>query len=364
MALGERRRPVRITAVTVLVVVAGAAVTWTVIGLGGEGTESAAGPSGPPRGTKVQRTTLTRTETVKGNLGYGDATPVPVAGTSKGTFTWLPAEGASIERGKAVYAIDARKVPLFYGTTPVYRTIKPGDEGKDVAMLERNLSVLGYTGFTVDDAFSDGTADAVRAWQEDLGREQTGTVAKGEVVVASGARRVAEVKAIVGDGAQGAALTWTGTTRKVIVDLEVEHEDLVSKGTRATVELPDGGTVEARVATVGTTATAEETETSGGGTAAKEPTVRVELTVKDQKRLGRHQAAPVDVTLGAESRANVLVVPVTALVALREGGYALEAVGTDGTTRYVKAETGMFAGGLVEVSGAGITEGMTVGAPS
>ena len=58
----------------------------------------------------------------------------------------------------------------------------------------------------------------------------------------------------------------------------------------------------------------------------------------------------------------MLTVPVAALVALAEGGYGVEVV--DGRrTRYVAVETGLFAGGRVEVTGDGLAEGMTVGMP-
>jgi hypothetical protein len=61
-------------------------------------------------------------------------------------------------------------------------------------------------------------------------------------------------------------------------------------------------------------------------------------------------AAPVDVQLTRDAATGVLAVPVRALLALAEGGYALEVV--DGaTTRLVGVETGAFADGYVEVTG-------------
>jgi membrane fusion protein, multidrug efflux system len=63
------------------------------------------------------------------------------------------------------------------------------------------------------------------------------------------------------------------------------------------------------------------------------------------------------------ARTHVLTVPVAALLALAEGGYGVQVV-EGATTRIVAVETGLFAGGRVEVSGAGISEGMTVGMPS
>lgn len=67
--------------------------------------------------------------------------------------------------------------------------------------------------------------------------------------------------------------------------------------------------------------------------------------------------------LKAESREDVLAVPVNALLAQQGGGYAVEVTGADGTTRRKPVTLGMFADGKVEVSGKGIKEGLDVGVP-
>ncbi|MEU7575991.1 peptidoglycan-binding protein [Streptomyces sp. NPDC041068] len=387
----RKRRPLRtsliVLAATAVAAAAGLAATGT---LGGDGDESgAAAPSGPPATAKVERTTLTDSETVDGNLGYGDAAtveaPAAAAGTgsdqssgggqpaqddaSGGTVTWLPEDGAVLKRGDTVYRVDQKKIPLLYGSFPLYRTLKSGSEGADVEMLEKNLSALGYDGFTVDDEYNASTAAAVKKWQDDLNREETGTVTPGDAVVADGARRVADVKATPGAALSGTLLSWTGTERIIGVDLDVQYEDLVEKGTKATVTLPDDKTVQAEVTDIGTPSTSKGdsgsggSEDSGSGDSGNEdPTLPVELTVKDQKGLGRYQAAAVDVTLKAETRKDVLVVPVNALVAREGGGYALEVVTANGT-EHRPVELGMFADSKVEVSGSGIKEGTVVGVP-
>ncbi|MFG2171562.1 peptidoglycan-binding protein [Streptomyces niveus] len=376
---GRRRRPLRASLITLaaLTVVAAGGVGATGV-LGGDGGESAeAAPSRPAKSATVEKTTLTRSETVDGALGYGEATTVqaPATGGSgesrgtstaaqggdTGTVTWLPDVGDEIERGESVYSADERKSVLLYGSTPLYRTLGVGSEGKDVTMLERNLAALGHTGFTVDAEYTESTADAVRAWQEDLGREETGEVAPDDAVVASGARRVAEVKSARGAALSGDVLTWTGTERVVTVDLEVRHEGLVKDGTKATVALPDGTVVDAKVTDIGAAATAAPSE-GGEDTSAEDATLPVELTVKDQRKLRRYQAAPVDVTLTAERRADVLAVPVNALIARQGGGYAVQVITDDGVENR-PVELGLFADGLVEVSGSGITEGLRVGVP-
>ena len=64
-----------------------------------------------------------------------------------------------------------------------------------------------------------------------------------------------------------------------------------------------------------------------------------------------------------ESHPDVLAVPVNALVALLEGGYAVEVVDADGARRYVGVETGLFEDGKVEVAGDGIAAGDLVVVP-
>ncbi|MEV8433247.1 peptidoglycan-binding protein [Streptomyces chartreusis] len=379
----RRKRRIRRTAVIVVIAIAVAAAAGlaaTGAFSGDDGPAAAAAPAGPAATTKVQRMTLTSTETVDGTLGHGKPTAVTngsaasASGQSGGGqatadsefITWVPGEGDTLKRGDTVYRVNERKVPLLYGSVPLYRTLEQGSEGSDVRMLERNLADLGYDGFDVDDEYTYGTAQAVEEWQDDLNAEETGTVRPGDAVVASGARRVAELKTSPGAVASGEVLTWTGTERIVSMDLDPQHEDLVKEGSKATVRLPDGSTVVGKVTDIGTPA--NDAAASGGGAGgegqgADEATLPVQLEIDDQKKLGRYQAASVDVILEADSRRDVLAVPVNALMARPGGGYALEVPKADGSSELVPVELGMFASGLVEVKGSGIKEGMSVGVP-
>jgi len=352
----RNRRRVRAAAGAGVVLLAVAAGTAAAVGFGDGDASAPARADLPPATATITRTTLTETETVDGTLGYGDTTMVKARGTPNATVTWLPAEGSTVGRGKPVFRADNDPVVLFYGSTPLYRTLRPGAAGADVALIERNLSALGYGGFTVDDEYTSATADAVRDWQDDLGRDETGTVETGQVVVAPGQIRVTGHQLAAGDPANGPVLAYTGTTRMVTVHLAVDKQELAKKGIAATVELPDGKRVKGTVTTVGTVATTTGSENQ------QTTTIDVTVTVADQKALGTLDEAPVDVVLQAEQRRGVLAVPVGALVALAEGGYGLQVVDGAGT-RYVAAKTGMFASGKVEVSGAGVAEGLVVGVP-
>jgi peptidoglycan hydrolase-like protein with peptidoglycan-binding domain len=347
------KRALRTTAVVGGLAVIGAAGAVAAAGFGGTGAKPAAATDAPPATTTVTRTTLTQTAQVNGTLGYGAT--ATVNGRAHGTVTWLPGAGTTVQRGQPVYRADNLPVPLWYGTLPLYRTLRPGvTDGPDVKEVEQNLAALGYTGFTVDDKYTDATASAVKKWQHDLGLTQTGTVDPSAVVLTSGAIRVAALRAALGDQAGGPLLTYTDTKRVVTIALDVAKQSLVKDGLAATVTLPDGKTVAGTVAGVGSVATAG----AQGGSA----TIDVTVQLADQSALGTLDQAPVDVSLVSAKAENVLTVPVAALVALAEGGYGVQVV-TGSTTRYVAVQTGMFGNGRVEITGEGISAGTVVGVP-
>jgi peptidoglycan hydrolase-like protein with peptidoglycan-binding domain len=350
---GRARRRRRLRRVLVLLptaVIAAAAVAVATGQLGRRGPNpSSVALTGPPATTTVAKRTLTRTQTVAGTLGYGTSYAVQASPGGGGMVTWLPDEGDVIERGGTVYRLDQRKIPLLYGSIPIYRTLSVGSKGDDVKQLERNLIALGYGGFTVDAEYTSATAGAVREWQKDLGRDQTGVVKPGDAVVSSGARRVAELSSAPGAAASGILLKWTGTTRVVDVNLDTDYADLVKLGTTATVELPAGTEVAARVTDIGT----PTSNAKGDGA-----TLPVELTVPEQTKLGTYQTAKVDVDLAAETHRGVLAVPINALVARPGGGYAVQTA-----NGYLPVKAGMFADSYVEVSGPGVVAGLSVGVP-
>jgi peptidoglycan hydrolase-like protein with peptidoglycan-binding domain len=323
------------------------------------GPESQVKP--PPATAEVVRTTLVEKQTVAGTLGYGDE--VPVAAGGEGTLTWIAPVGSTVQRGQTLFKLDERPVVALYGAVPLYRALRAGTVGADVRQLEENLAALGYTGFTVDDTFTVATASAVRLWQAKLGLPVTGAVERGQVVFTPGPARIAGHAARVGGRGGEAVLTYTGTSRLVMVELEVVDQTLAVAGGRVTVAIPGGKSVEGTVASVGTVATAP-TPASPGPAASTTSGARIPVTVTiaDQQALGTLDAAPVDVDFASQRREGVLVVPVAALLGLPQGGYGVQVV-EGRSTRMVAVQTGLFAGGRVEISGGGIEAGTMVGVP-
>jgi hypothetical protein len=344
-------RRLRVVLVIGTVGLVAAAVAGAAIGFGGGSTGTTGRTGQSLSTTPVSRATLTQTQQVSGTLGYG--APVTVNGRGSGVITWLPALGATLRRGRSVYRADDHAVSLFYGSLPLYRPLHSGDTGDDVAQVERNLAALGYTGFTVDTRYTWATDIAVRLWQKDSGLTPTGVFNQADVVVASGKLRVASLAANLGDPAtNGPVLRYTGTTRTVQIALDVALQGLVRPGIAATVTLPGGGTVVGTVTAVGPVATP--------GAGENDPaTIEVTVTVANQSAFGTFDQAPVAVELVSGSVANVLTVPVAALVALAGGGYGVQVV-TGATNRYVPVQLGMFADGRVQISGDGIAQGMVV----
>jgi peptidoglycan hydrolase-like protein with peptidoglycan-binding domain len=355
-------------AATVLVAAAAAGGTWFVTTTGADAGREPTDHL-PPATAQVTRQDLAETEEVDGTLGYGDE-HTATSGLP-GVITWLPDEGSTVSRGKPLYRVDNLPVVLMYGSLPPYRTLRTGvDDGVDVKEFERNLVALGYDGITVDEEFTDATADAVRAWQADLGLPDTGRVELGRIHMAPASVRVATRQEQTGGRtAPGKPVfTYTGTSRVVTVDLDVSHQNLARKGAKVTITLPDGKRAKGTVTAVGTVA--RSTGGTSTGTGPGQPTtstddsatIDVTVTLDDPKVAGSLDAAPVDVEFVSEEHKGVLTVPVASLLALREGGYGVEIV-DGGTTRLVAVQVGLFAGGRVEVKGPDIAEGVTVGVP-
>jgi hypothetical protein len=258
-----------------------------------------------------------------------------------------------IDRGQAVAEVDDRVVPLLLGDRPMWRELGPGvDDGVDVEQLEANLVALGVVSaddLTVDQEWTSATTEAVEDWQASLGMEDTGRIAPGDVVVQPAAVRVTAWAAEPGGQAGGPALTVGGTARQVTIDLEATRQQLVQVGQAVEVELPDGSTTTGTVSAVGTVAEIP-TDTSDNPMENSTPTVEVTIALDDPAAGANLDEAPVTVRVVTSTATAVTAVPVDALLALAEGGYAVERV-TAGGTELVPVEIGAFADGWVQVTG-------------
>lgn len=352
-----RRRTAVVATVVALLAITGGGVAVTALADNGKDKSVSQDAGLPPATAPVERGDLSSGTQTDGTLGYAKERKVN-AGTT-GTLTWSTGSGSTIERDGRLYEVNGVPVRLMYGTEPMYRTLKTGDEGNDVRQLEENLRALGYgAGLAVDDTYTAGTAAAVKQWQKAHERKQTGRVGPEQIAFSPGGVRVKSTESAVGDQvAPGKpVLSTTGSERVVRFQLDVAEGKLAKVGTKVTVDLPDGSTAKGEVASVGKTAK------PGDDPADKTPKIPVTVSFDDPGEVDGFDQSPVTVNLTGETRKDVLSVPVNALLALPGGGYGVQVV-EHGRARQVKVELGMFGQGRVEVTGGGLKDAMLVGVP-
>ncbi|MBC6461956.1 peptidoglycan-binding protein, partial [Actinomadura sp. HBU206391] len=256
---------------------------------------------------------------------------------------------------------------LLYGTTPAYRDFTAGmTDGADVLQLEKNLVALGMDPrhtITVDRHFTAATASAIYRWQKARGlpvAQRTGRLPLGQVVFLPGAVRIgqarAEVGASVGPGTP--MLAATATARVVRVALTADRQTTVHPGDPVRVTVP--GLAKPLTGAVREISTVATAPSQSPGPA----TVPMVVTVKPPAGTPTLDQAPVQVAINTAQRRNVLLVPVTALLAGASGGYQVAVVDAAGR-RLVTVRPGLFdeAADTVEVTGGGLTEGTRVEVP-
>ncbi len=313
----------------------------------------------PPSATaEVVRGDLSEKTLVQGSLGHvGERT---IAG-GEGTLTSLAPAGSNVAVGGQLFSVDNIPTVLFTGALPQWRPFELGmTRGPDVRQLEETLVALGYFWAEPDDVFDDNTRIGIRFWQEGTGRAVTGTIGLGEIHFAPGPLRVAASELAVGAATSPgtAILRVTDLGKNVTVDLKLAQQKLAVVGAAVEVELPGGAKTAGTVTAVDPPREPDKQEQGGGETA---PVIPVTVTLDSPDDAAAIDRAGVRVSFTSETREDVLSVPIGALLAMPGGGYGLEVVqpGGDGT-KQVKVETGLFAGGLVEISGEGIDAGTTV----
>jgi peptidoglycan hydrolase-like protein with peptidoglycan-binding domain len=356
---------------------AAAAVGLVVLAGGGGGSwwathrpEPAPAQTVPVSTAAVVRTDLATNVEIAGTLRYTGARTL--SAQADGTLTGLPRLGAVITRGRTLFEVDDEPVLLAYGRRPAWRSLSLGvSRGRDVRALERNLVALGYATshtLTVDTAFTSATAAAVRRWQLATGRPRTGTVAFGQVIFAPGAVRISSLPLQTGNPVHPGVpvLGITATKVNVIADVPADRTALVTAGNRVTVTLPNLKRTPGRVRSVSSVASGPADPDSGDGSngSGQDPaTVQAVVSLTKPKAAGTLDQAPVTVNVVGESARNAIVVPVTALVALADGGVAVYV--RDGATRTLVAVTpGMYTDTQVQLIGETVRVGQRVEVPA
>ena len=299
-----------------------------------------------------------------GTLGYGDA--VSVVTRADGVLTSVPEAGVDLARGAVAFEVDEEPVALLYGDLPAWRSLSTDSEdGPDVLQLETNLAALGYgDGLTIDETFTSVTATALKALETAVGQsDPDGVLDPGEAVFTLGPIRVDDVLSrgttvSPGTGVITAALlenvtdmvaddavsTTSTPTQAVTFTIASTDQGAFAVGDAVVVELADGRLADAVVGAL------SDTPRRNGSGPTADLVVDVTVTITQIPEGGLIEG-PANVRITDQVHNGLTMVPVRALVALAEGGYAVSVVHDDGTSAYAAVETGLFQDGWVEVTG-------------
>jgi peptidoglycan hydrolase-like protein with peptidoglycan-binding domain len=344
----------RFASVALAVVAAGAILGIGYATLNRPRTDPGTAPVVQTTTAAVTRGTVTARVQVAGTLGYDGTYPV-MNHVAPGILTALADPGTTVSRGGVLYAVDNRTVRLLYGALPAYRGFAEGmTDGPDVTELEANLAALGFSPGTVDNHFSAATAAAIRRWQAAWGllaSQRTGSLEPGRVVFLPGAVRVGQAQATAGAsvGPDSPVLTATSTSRVVTVALTADRQALVHQGDAVLVSVNGLPPVTGTVLRIGRVATVPGGQSNGGGPPPGPATVPLVVGVTLPAGAPDLDQAPVQVAIASAQHKDVLLVPVTALLANPGGGYRVRLA--DGG--YATVTPGLFddGTGLVEVTG-------------
>lgn len=264
-----------------------------------------------------------------------------------------PTQVVFIPEAAIVTAVVEERTVVSPGSQII--TLSGGSElmGDDVLLLEEALTAGGAE-LEPDGVFDDATFAAVLAWQEATGQVVDGIVSPSDVLLVPEDVLVSEAFVAIGDTVRSGdeLLVLSSTERVVTIDIPAADQSVLAIGDFVGVELPDFTLTEGVVTEMAATATTGQ----DGSTFA----ARIELV--EPTLVAHLDEAPVDVIAIQSEINDALAVPVTALIALAEGGYAVE-IAQGAGTRLVAVDPGFYADGLVEIRSGDLVEGDLVTVP-
>ena len=175
-----RRRGVRVVGVLLGVSLVSGGVGW-VAARGLRSPADVAARSAAPLASRitapVEFRELRSTLFTRGTVRFGSPRPVtlPVSAAKVGSLvvTSAPVKGAVLVEGSRVGDVGGRPVLVLAGPVPMYRDIRPGDSGADVAELKAALVRLGFAAGT-GAVFDESAERAVTGWMRSVGYEPFG----------------------------------------------------------------------------------------------------------------------------------------------------------------------------------------------
>lgn len=151
---------------------------------------------------------------VRGTVRYDAPERVSLAGRpatdASPLITKPPEGGAELSEGDVALEMSGRPLFALEGDVPMYRDLRPGSRGDDVAQLQKSLERMGFDPGETDGRFGSATEDAVGEWYRAAGydppqpsAEEQERVQSAEESLASAQDQVREAeRALAGAGEQ------------------------------------------------------------------------------------------------------------------------------------------------------------------
>lgn len=298
-----------------------------------------------------------------GTLQYAEQRTL--ASGPSGIVTSLLPAGSAVKAGETLYTVNSRPVVLLAGALPAWRDFESGmSRGEDVRQLEANLAAFGLFRGDVDTEFTALTTQAIKAWQKQIGVEQSGAIERSAILFAEKDIRIAEQKgsvgANVGDGTE--LYLVSSLEKSVSVQLNLNDQGLAVLDAPVAIALPTGVETGGVVSGIGA-----PVEKSGADPSTPTAFVLpVTVTLTDPAAANEFSRASVTVRFSSALSADALTVPVEALLAIDDQTFAVEIQNADPerARQRIAVATGAFGSGRVEISGDGISEGLRVVVPT
>ena len=282
-----------------------------------------------------------------------------------GAVTSIAAVGTPLEHGTVLYSVDGFDVSAVVTTDAATDAVLAAIASGDVEQIKNVLTFIGFDperAITIDNEIDMATVAAVQRWQESAGLPVTGSTNPRDYLLIPEAADTAYVvdthSVTTGDllGEGRVVLSIGVPTLSVTADVAVSEIDEFAVGdTVRVVQLDESEFIAAVV---------DIADVSSGVTVGQEaePTAAVIFDV--MREPDEYVSGSVTIVTESSRIENAVVVPTRALVTLREGGFAVEVQDTDGSTRLVGVEIGVFDDGSVEITDGALAPGDEVVVPT
>jgi peptidoglycan hydrolase-like protein with peptidoglycan-binding domain len=329
-----------LVAVAAMAAATAAMVSWQLVSDPGETEETAStDPTAEPavETAEVIRGDLTNDYDFTGQVSFGESWVLPLQ--LQGVVTAGHAPGTVVDPGEMLIEVGGGPVFLADGEVPMYRELALASThttGDDVAQLQRFLLAAGFDDdgrLVVDGDFGPSTRSALKDWQESLGLEETGRVDASLMVFSPTPLRVESAPRV---GTAFDSLEVTEAAPTVTVDISSSERTQLPVDGSVTMELADGTTLNGTVVD-------QERVVGEDGSTFWRAVIEVDGNIDGDEASALVYSTVVDAS-------DVLLVPTSALLAVAEGGFALEVVDGD-TTRLVPVQVGKVVDARAEITG-------------